>query len=212
MKKQSNQPNPLRGLLVAGGLYNHSTATSDCSESYVNGLADDIGNRAMRDVEPEDGEQEEAAAAAAAGEDGLDSENHANIDRFKQQKSLADRSTLAGHNRLTKIDQDNNNSKQQQVTGDRCAQVDDTLKRRRTSQSDGDDEAEDNTGRNSSSSSAVIKRTKLNHMERNHNQRLASSHENLSRMVGADGDFSASAGIAAMANDDNEEEPVISVS
>lgn len=37
MKKQSNQPNPLRGLLVAGGLYNHSTATSDCSESYANG-------------------------------------------------------------------------------------------------------------------------------------------------------------------------------
>lgn len=33
MKKQNNQPNPLRGLLVAGGLYNHSTATSDCSES-----------------------------------------------------------------------------------------------------------------------------------------------------------------------------------
>lgn len=38
MKKQNNQPNPLRGLLVAGGLYNHSTATSDCSESYANGL------------------------------------------------------------------------------------------------------------------------------------------------------------------------------
>lgn len=37
MKKQNNQPNPLRGLLVAGGLYNHSTATSDCSESYANG-------------------------------------------------------------------------------------------------------------------------------------------------------------------------------
>lgn len=35
-KKQSNQPNPLRGLLVAGGLYNHSTATSECSESYKN--------------------------------------------------------------------------------------------------------------------------------------------------------------------------------
>lgn len=37
MKKHNNQPNPLRGLLVAGGLYNHSTATSDCSESYANG-------------------------------------------------------------------------------------------------------------------------------------------------------------------------------
>lgn len=37
MKKQSNQPNPLRGMLVAGGLYNHSTATSECSESYGNG-------------------------------------------------------------------------------------------------------------------------------------------------------------------------------
>lgn len=37
MKKQTNQPNPLRNLLVAGGLYNHSTATSDCSESYANG-------------------------------------------------------------------------------------------------------------------------------------------------------------------------------
>jgi len=41
MKKQSNQPNPLRGLLVAGGLYNHSTATSDCSESYVAGNGND---------------------------------------------------------------------------------------------------------------------------------------------------------------------------
>lgn len=41
MKKQNNQPNPLRGLLVAGGLYNHSTATSDCSESYANGMDND---------------------------------------------------------------------------------------------------------------------------------------------------------------------------
>lgn len=33
-KKQNNQPTPLRGLLVAGGLYNHSTLDpSDC-ESY----------------------------------------------------------------------------------------------------------------------------------------------------------------------------------
>lgn len=40
IKKQSNQPNPLRGLLVAGGLYNHSTATSECSESYANGHED----------------------------------------------------------------------------------------------------------------------------------------------------------------------------
>lgn len=52
IKKQSNQPNPLRGLLVAGGLYNHSTATSDCSESHVNGLDDDdVGNRAIDDVD-----------------------------------------------------------------------------------------------------------------------------------------------------------------
>lgn len=37
MKKQNNQPNALRGLLVAGGLYNHSTATSDSSQmDYAN--------------------------------------------------------------------------------------------------------------------------------------------------------------------------------
>lgn len=37
MKKQSHQPNPLRCLLKAAGMYNHSTTTSDCSESYANG-------------------------------------------------------------------------------------------------------------------------------------------------------------------------------
>ena len=57
MKKQTNQPNPLRVLLVAGGLYNHSTATSDCSESFVAG-----GN----ELEEEEEEEEEEAAAAAA--------------------------------------------------------------------------------------------------------------------------------------------------
>lgn len=56
MKKQSNQPNPLRGLLVAGGLYNHSTATSDCSESYANG--NDSGpNRTAADLDSLAGSQ-----------------------------------------------------------------------------------------------------------------------------------------------------------
>lgn len=72
MKKQNNQPNPLRGLLVAGGLYNHSTATSDCSESYANGNDDDgddilcserKGNEMMNcnqnDLSGEDEEDEE---------------------------------------------------------------------------------------------------------------------------------------------------------
>lgn len=61
MKKQNNQPNPLRGLLVAGGLYNHSTATSDCSESYANGNDQDqeIGehrhqNRSQMDEDDDD--------------------------------------------------------------------------------------------------------------------------------------------------------------
>lgn len=57
IKKQSNQPNPLRGLLVAGGLYNHSTATSDCSESYANGLDHDVGDQAIDDDVDEQGGQ-----------------------------------------------------------------------------------------------------------------------------------------------------------
>lgn len=54
MKKQNNQPNPLRGLLVAGGLYNHSTATSDCSESYANGLDNDDDDDADEDADLDD--------------------------------------------------------------------------------------------------------------------------------------------------------------
>jgi hypothetical protein len=243
MKKQSNQPNPLRGLLVAGGLYNHSTATSDCSESYANGLADDIGNRAMRDVEPDDGDDREDENSNAC----LDSDSSSQpspIDRFKQQgsralKSLSDRS---GCNRLVAADQDNSQriSKQQQqqqqqqlqlqqAIGDKFAQVD-TLKRRRTSQSDGDDEAEAEDsigGRNSNSGShhlshhpALIKRTKLTHMERNSlGQRLIPpSHAHLSRMVnGDDREDLSCAGelrtgpIVENRVADDDEEPVITV-
>lgn len=58
MKKQNNQPNPLRGLLVAGGLYNHSTATSDCSESYANGLDQDLGDERGVSVNGDDDDNE----------------------------------------------------------------------------------------------------------------------------------------------------------
>lgn len=63
MKKQSNQPNPLRGLLVAGGLYNHSTATSDCSESYANGNDCELG---ADDDDCADAQDDASQAAAGA--------------------------------------------------------------------------------------------------------------------------------------------------
>lgn len=63
MKKQSNQPNPLRGLLVAGGLYNHSTTTSDCSESYANGNDHEDGMTVSMDDDNDEDDKKPPASA-----------------------------------------------------------------------------------------------------------------------------------------------------
>lgn len=113
MKKQTNQPNPLRNLLVAGGLYNHSTATSDCSESYANGNDHDNDDN---DDDDDDNENSEL-------ESGINNNNNDNINNNNKRRrniqdedgnlkfSNAERDTGMGSNTANKRPRlDHNNS------------------------------------------------------------------------------------------------------
>lgn len=87
MKKQNHQPNPLRGLLVAGGLYNHSTATSDCSESYANGNDNDEDDEDDNDF-VDNGEMHTSSNKRQRNQQDDDDGNHINFNNNEEETGM----------------------------------------------------------------------------------------------------------------------------
>lgn len=139
MKKQNNQPNPLRGLLVAGGLYNHSTATSDCSESYVNENDQDMDENNEENGAEENGED----FSISEGGDDISSANVSNATNSGANRiGLLNRKRSIGDDRIgSEINVNNNLGSEQKSSkrlrldrggssesgSDRSSQMDDGL-------------------------------------------------------------------------------------